>query len=110
MRGKLAADEIKYFECQYPTDLAHMFRLFGTDIPVVGFTKTRHPMHIREWTEHFDLVLEKVDFLFCLFLHVLLDQYFFPKKGPLTCNIGQMKLVRFSNQNFADYSQQHEVM
>tara|TARA_B100000035_G_scaffold198667_1_gene169739 strand:- start:83 stop:739 length:657 start_codon:yes stop_codon:yes gene_type:complete len=71
---KLMSQELEYFERQYPEDLEHVFDLLGANMSLLIFTNSRHPPHVKEWTEHFTLIERKVDFLFCLFFHVLIDQ------------------------------------
>jgi len=69
-----SSDELEYFECQYPKDLEHVFALLGADISLVIFTRDMHPPHVRKWTEHFPLSEHKIDSLFCLFLHILINR------------------------------------
>jgi hypothetical protein len=81
----LALQEREYLDCQYPEDLGHLVALHGADLSLMIFTKAAHPPTIRRWTEHFALIERKTDFLFCLFLHVLIDQslHFTGQKGSL---------------------------
>ena len=69
-----SSDELEYFKHQYPEDLEHVFALLGRDMSLVIFTGAMHPPHVRKWTEHFALTERKIDFLFCLFFYVLIDQ------------------------------------
>ena len=69
-----SSDELEYFEYQYPEDLEHVFALLGAEISLVIFTRAMHPPHIRKWTKHFPLSEHNIDFLFCLFLHILTNQ------------------------------------
>ena len=81
----LALQERDYFDRQYPEDLGHLVALHGTNLSLMIFTKAAHPPTIRRWTEHFALIERKTDFLFCLFLHVLIDQslHFTGQRGSL---------------------------
>ena len=69
-----SSDELEYFERQYPEDLEHIFALHGPEMPLLIFTGTRDNRHVEEWQEHFALIERRIDFLFCLFFHVLIDQ------------------------------------
>ena len=69
-----SSDELEYFQCQYPEDLEHIFALRGPEMPLLIFTGTRDNRHVTEWQEHFALIENRIDFLFCLFFHVLIDQ------------------------------------
>ena len=70
----ILSDELEYFERQYPEDLEHIFALDGPEMPLLIFTGTRDNRHVEEWQEHFALIERRIDFLFCLFFHVLIDQ------------------------------------
>ena len=69
-----SSDELEYFQCQYPEDLEHIFALHGPEMPLLIFTGTRDNRHVEEWQKHFALIERRIDFLFCLFFHVLIDQ------------------------------------
>ena len=69
-----SSDELEYFERQYPEDLEHIFALHGPEMPLLIFTGTKDNRHVEEWQEHFALIERRIDFLFCLFFHVLVDQ------------------------------------
>ena len=70
----ISSEELEYFERQYPEDLEHIFALDGPEMPLLIFTGTRDNRHVEEWQEHFALIERTIDFLFCLFFHVLIDQ------------------------------------
>ena len=46
-------------------------------MPLLIFTGTRDNRHVKEWQEHFALIESRIDFLFWLFFHVLIDQALF---------------------------------
>ena len=69
-----SSDELEYFECQYPEDLEHIFALHGPEMPLLIFTGTRDNRHVEGRQKHFALIERRIDFLFCLFFHVLIDQ------------------------------------
>ena len=69
-----SSDALEYFERQYPEDLEHVFALHGPEMPLLIFTGTKDNRHVEEWQEHFALIERRIDFLFCLFFHVLVDQ------------------------------------
>ena len=70
----METEELNYYKHQFPDDLNHMLALRGACLSIMFFTVMSRSHPLRKWIDHFVLIESKLDFLFCLFFHVLIDQ------------------------------------